>query len=279
MSHKLQVKYLAVILLLAFSPTTQAETPVIVWTRQLGTALGDRGYGVSIDGSGNIYVTGRTYGGLDGNTNAGGADMFLIKYDTASAKLWTRQLGTANEDAGYDVTVDGSGNTYVAGYTLGSLDGNTSAGIADIFLTKYDMDGTKLWTRQLGTAKYDEGQGVSVDGSGNAYVTGHAYVGLDGNTSEGFMDVFLTKYDTAGAKLWTQQLGTAVYDYGRGVSVDGSGNAYVTGYTYGDLDGNTSAGGDDIFLTKISFIPEPASIAMLAGIALTVLLYRRRKQV
>ena len=78
---------------------------------------------------------------------------------------------------------------------------------------------------------------------------------------------------------WTRQLGTTSDDYGRGVSVDGSGNAYVTGYTEGGLDGNTNAGGSDIFLTKISAVPEPDSIAMLAGIALTALLYRKRKHV
>ena len=91
--------------------------------------------------------------------------------------------------------------------------------------------------------------------------------------------MFLTKYDTNGNKLWTEQLGTAGYDYAKGVSLDGSGNAYLTGTTYGGLDGNTYAGEGDMFLVKISSVPEPASIAMLAGIALTTLLYRKRKHV
>ncbi len=250
MSQKIQVKFFAVILALAFSATAQAEFPIVEWTRQLGTAAGDSGNGASLDGSGNVYVTGRTGDGLDGNTSAGLDDMFLTKYNTDGDKLWTRQLGTNSTDRGYGVSVDGSGNAYVAGLTTGGLDGNTFAGHVDMFLTKYDSDGAKLWTRQLGTDGGDEGYGISVDGSGNAYVTGCTNGGLDGNTSAGYYDMFLTKYDTDGAKLWTKQLGTDSADYGNGVSVDSSGNAYVTGYTKGSLDGNTSSGGEDMFLTK-----------------------------
>ena len=65
--------------LLALSATTQAETPVVEWTRQLGTGSADYGFGVSVDGSGNAYVTGYTNGSFGGNTNAGGYDMFLVK--------------------------------------------------------------------------------------------------------------------------------------------------------------------------------------------------------
>ena len=82
MSHKFQVKCLAAILLLAFSATVQAEYPVVEWTRQLGTPSRDSGRGVSVDGSGNAYVTGHTGGGLDGNTSEGGYDMFLAKIST-----------------------------------------------------------------------------------------------------------------------------------------------------------------------------------------------------
>ena len=336
MRQKNQVKWLAAILLLALSATGQAETPVVEWTRQLGTAGNDSGSGVSVDGSGSAYVTGFTYGGLDGNTNTGGYDMFLTKYDTDGAKLWTRQLGSSSNDVGNGVSVDGNGNAYVTGWTEGGLDGNTNAGSpyadmflskydtdgaklwtkqlgtnatdcgwgvsvdgsgnayvtgvthggldsntnagnVDMFLTKYDPDGAKLWTKQLGTTSSDYGWGVSVDGSGNAYVTGSTWGGLDGNTNAGMQDIFLTKYDTDGTKLWTEQLGSSRKDVGTGVSVDSSGNAYVTGYTYGGLDGNTNAGSDDMFLVKISAIPEPGSVAMLVGIGLVGLLYRKRK--
>lgn len=119
-----------------------------------------------------------------------------------------------------------------------------------MFLAKYDTDGAKLWIQQLGTADFDNGYDVSADGSGNIYVTGVTEGGLDGNTNAGYRDMFLIRYDTNGAKLWTRQLGSARSDYGYGVSVDGSGNAYINGSTEGNLDGNTSAGRDDMFLSN-----------------------------
>ena len=103
----------------------------------------------------------------------------------------------------------------------------------------------------------DEGSGVTTDSSGNIYVTGNTYGGLDGNTNYGndctvppCDDIFLVKYNSSGTKQWTKQLGTPYSDYGNGVSTDSSGNIYVTGYTGGGLDGNTSSGSGDIFLVK-----------------------------
>jgi hypothetical protein len=95
--------------------------------------------------SDNIYVTGMTGGDLDGNTNSGGSDIFLVKYNSSGTKQWTKQLGTSSKDWGYDVTTDSSGNIYVTGETGGSLDGNTNtnSGGQDIFLIKYDSSGTK----------------------------------------------------------------------------------------------------------------------------------------
>jgi hypothetical protein len=86
-------------------------------------------------------------------------------------------------------------------------------------------------------------------------VTGTTGGGLDGNTSSSTnsspdFDIFLVKYNSSGTKQWTKQLGTSSIDTGNGVSTDSSGNIYVTGYTQGDLDGNTSSGSNDIFLVK-----------------------------
>ncbi|MCX5786419.1 MAG: SBBP repeat-containing protein [Elusimicrobia bacterium] len=220
------------------------------WTRQLGTSSYDEGRGVATDSSGNVYVAGDTNGGLDGNTNAGGGDMFLVKYDSSGNKKWTKELGTPSSDFGSGVTTDFSGNIYVTGYTDGVLGGAANAGGYDIFVVKYSTSGAKLWTRQLGTNGSDFGSGVATDSSGNVYVTGRTNGGLDGNTNEGDYDMFLVKYSTAGVKRWTRQLGTSLYDEGRGVAIDSSDNVYVSGYTAGGLDGNTNAGGYDMFLVK-----------------------------
>jgi len=169
-------------------------------TQQLGTSSSDIGNGVTVDSSDNIYVTGYTTGGLDGNTNSGDDDLILVKYNSSGTKQWTKQLGTSSSDIGYGVTVDSSDNIYVTGYTDGGLDGNTSSGGSDLFLLKYNSSGTKQWTKQLGTSSTDRGNEVSVDSSNNLYVTGWTSGGLDGNTNSGDSDLFLLKYNSSGTK-------------------------------------------------------------------------------
>ena len=88
-------------------------------------------------------MTGQTNGSLDGNTNAGGYDFFIVKYNSSGVKQWTKQLGTSGNDYGHDITSDSSGNIYVTGETYGSLDGNTNAGDSDLIVVKYDPDGNK----------------------------------------------------------------------------------------------------------------------------------------
>jgi len=187
----------------------------------MGTSSNDYGKGVTTDSSGNIYVTGYTRGGLDGNTNSGSYDIFLVKYNSSGTKQWTKQLGTSSNDFGIGVTTDSSGNIYVTGDTEGGLDGNTNMGgecvnwkkekipCNDIILVKYNSFGTKQWTKQLGTSSDDRGNSVTTDSSGNIYVTGETEGGLDGNTNSGESDIFLIKYNSSGKKLWTKQLGTS----------------------------------------------------------------------
>lgn len=231
------------------------------WTKQIGTLSVDVAYGIATDGIGNIYIAGYTSGGLDGNTNAGGTDSFVIKYDSSGMKQWTKQFGTISNDYTNSIATDSCGNTYVAGYTLGGLDGNTNTGGYDLFIVKYDAVGVKQWTKQLGTASNDYANGVVIDSSCNIYVTGRTDGSLDGNTNAagsgadllyapGLADLYVVKYDAAGAKQWTKQLGTVYNDDAKSIAADSFGNLYVAGYTWGGLDGNTNTGGSDIFVVK-----------------------------
>ena len=127
-----------------------------------------------------------------------------------------------------------------------------------MFLTKYNKDGAKQWTKLMGAGGADYGNDVSVDGNGNVYVTGAIESDLYNNNDWDFDNIFLVKYNTDGVKLWTKELSTSGNDSGQGVSVDDNGNVYVSGitgqsvngFTHGGLDGNTNAGGADMFLTK-----------------------------
>ena len=99
-------------------------------------------------------------------------DIFLARLDSHRKFGLIRQFGTAFDDISYGVALDGSGNVYITGTTGGSLDGNTSLGRSDVFLTKFDPNGIKLGSRQLGTTGDDIGFGLAVDSSGNVYITG-----------------------------------------------------------------------------------------------------------
>ena len=90
---------------------------------------------------------------------------------------------------------------YVTGSTEGALDGQTSAGSSDLFVTKYSAAGVKQWTRQLGTAVNDYGNGITTDSADNVSVTGRTDGALDGQTSAGDFDLFVVKYSPDGVKL------------------------------------------------------------------------------
>ena len=220
------------------------------WTNQFGSSSRDSANGVAPDSSGNVYVTGMTNGGLDGCKSAGVEDLFVVKYNSSGTKLWTNQFGTWDTDFANGVATDSSGNVYVTGSTYRSLDGNTSAGNADLFLVKYNSSGTKQWTKQLGSSSDDYANGIVTDSSGSVYISGTTYGGLDGNTSAGNADLFVVKYNSSGSKQWTKQLGTPSTDTANGVATDSSGNVYVAGGTYGGLDGNSGSGGNDFFVVK-----------------------------
>ncbi len=219
----------------------------VLWTQTLGTAEDDLGYALAIDGTGHIFITGRTRSDFDG-THAGRGDAFLMKLDPAGTELWVRQLGSSSIDESLSIAVDTAGNAYIGGYTGSSLVGPSEGGF-DAFLAKFDPSGAELWSRQIGTTGDDVAQGVAVDGFGNVYLTGRTDEDLGGPYQGGYGDGFLIKYDTDGAKLWSRQIGTALDDQGYDLATDSTGNVYLTGPTSADLAG-PSFGESDAFLMK-----------------------------
>ncbi len=113
---------------------------------------------------------------------------------STSISPWTKLLGVAGKETyGYGIAADTSGNSYVTGYTMGALDGQTLTGDSDVFVVKYDSSGVKQWTDLLGVANQTTiGNGIAVDTSGVTYVTGYTTGALDGQTLTGVTDVFVT---------------------------------------------------------------------------------------
>lgn len=204
-----------------------------VWARQFGSTKGDWGYGVAVDGSGDVYVTGSTAGDFAG-PNQGGNDVYLTKYDSDGNALWARQFGTAKGDWGEAVAVGADGTVAIAGETAGGLHG-ANQGSNDAFVAAYDANGTRRWLRQFGTTATEYGYGVAVDSVGNVIVTGYTNGAMSG-TSAGSSDIFLAKYAHDGSQVWLRQYGTSGYDDAYGVATDGAGNVFVGADTSGYLD-------------------------------------------
>lgn len=178
----------------------------------------DEAYGLGIDGLGNVYVTGESYGsGTD-------YDYATIKYDPNGNQLWVeRYNGDANgEDIASALAVDNSGNVYVTGI----------GGVGDYTTIKYDTYGNKIWTAKYnGDANgVDWGNAIAMDGQGNIYVTGYSY------GSGTYRDYATVKYDPNGNQLWASRYNgdSNSWDEAIAIKVDGSGNVYVTGISWGN---------------------------------------------
>ncbi len=141
--------------------------------------------------------------------------------DLGQTPLTSQDFGTAGYDEARGLAANATG-VYVAGYTEGSLDG-PNKGSTDAFLRKYN--GGVVWARQFGTRAPDTATDVAVGPAGNSYVVGDTNGAL--GFKVGFTDVFLRKYSSSGALLWTRQFGTTDSDSATAVALDGSGYVYV----------------------------------------------------
>jgi hypothetical protein len=217
------------------------------WGQQFGTAAVDRATAIVVNASG-VYVAGTTQGTLPGMTAAGDSDCFVRKYDMNGSVVWTRQFGTSESDEVLSMAIDASG-LYIAGTTTGALAGQRSAGSVDAFVRKYDFEGRSVWTKQMGTAKYDDALGIAVSDRG-IYVAGNTTGTWPGHVNAGDYDVFVRKYSLSGAAAWTQQFGSPAHDELLGIAAGASG-VYASGVTDGALAGQRSNGSDDAFVVKL----------------------------
>ncbi len=232
-------------------------------------------------------------------------DAFVAKVNAAGSDfVYAGYIGGLNDDVGLGIAVDGAGNAYVTGYTDNSEasfpvtvgpDLTWNGGSSDAFVAKVNADGSALGycgyigggPSGLGPGN-DRGNGIAVDPLGNAYVTGQTdsseasfpvTIGPD-LTWNGGNDAFAAKVNITGTRLiYCGYIGGSEEDVGLGIALDGSGDTYVTGYTFStesafpvtvgpDLTYNQ---GEDAFVARISaydiFSLEaaPSSVTIRAG--------------
>ncbi len=184
----------------------------VVWATSAGGTSYDDGSGVSTDTSGNVFVTGTFWSpsitfGSTTLTNAGGSDIFVVKYAPSGNVMWAMREGGSNNDGGVGICNDIDGNVFVTGFfyspsiTIGTTT-LTCAGLGDIFVMKYDVSGNVLWAKSAGGTESDFGNSITSDAGGNVLVTGFfdspsINFGSSNltNADVGYSDIFLANLD------------------------------------------------------------------------------------
>jgi hypothetical protein len=218
------------------------------WVKQFGGAYQDTVMHVAVDANSNVIVQGVFKDTADwGGTplKAGGGsdnDVVLAKYDTNGDHVWSKNFGNAFNDVAGGLGVDPSGQITIAGsyenkgpISFGEGDTHSSLGEADVYAARFAGDGKLLWAKSYGGDRVDVANGVAVDASGNAIITGWfegtADLGRGAVTTKAGnnKDVFVIKLDAKGQALWVQTFGDKDHDQGRAVALDKDGNAVVSG--------------------------------------------------
>ncbi|MCX6351768.1 MAG: T9SS type A sorting domain-containing protein [Bacteroidetes bacterium] len=260
-----------------------------VWARSMGSSQNDLatywGAGLAVDKSGNIYITASFQDKIKFETTAGGSaisltakgeyDIFFAKYDANGKALWATLAGGSGTDESSSMKMDADGKILICGEfnnttyfmdTKGNSTALKSNGHRDIFIAKYNDDGSLNWVKSYGDTAEDVVNGMEMDKAGNIFITGNYGYGATqisfGSLSlknSGGMGMFIAKLDSKGSALWLQGSGENSDENGADITTDDFGNVYLTGSyntsaKLSSADGKTlsvSAKGDqDIFTAK-----------------------------
>ncbi|OFV96568.1 MAG: hypothetical protein A3H28_15980 [Acidobacteria bacterium RIFCSPLOWO2_02_FULL_61_28] len=227
--------------------------PVLTYSTYLGGGGLDEINAVAVDTAGNIYVTGETdstnfpLSGPLQEAKGRGSDAFVAKLNPAANALqYATYLGGTGTDIGTAIAVDSLGNAYLTGHTdstsfpttAGALQ-RTSAGGPDAFVSRLNANGSALtFSTYLGGDRTDRGFGIALDAPGNIYITGRTNSANFPTASPfqanngGLFDAFAAKLNPVGSSLmYATYYGGTQDDYGYGIAADGTGGAYLTGFT------------------------------------------------
>ncbi len=262
------------------------QNGAFLFAHTFGSATHDEGYGIDVDASGNIAITGMFTATADFDpgvgtafiTSNGNYDVIVAKYSATMTYQWGFNLGGPGVgiDIGEEVKMDLAGNVYVTGSYKNTVDFDPGTGTAsvpsnnnsyDFFVAKYDPLGNYQWAKGIGGSSTERAYALDLASNGDIVVAGYMAGVVDfdpsaGNlfvTSQGSSDGFLASYDGTGNLNWAFNLGSSAgNDYAYDLEVDASDNSYVTGVFTGACDfdpGATSnnlisSGSEDVYISK-----------------------------
>jgi hypothetical protein len=260
-----------------------AQVPDFKWAKQIGGSAINFGFSLTIDGNGNIITTGEFKGTTDFdpgpaiyNLSANNADIFISKLDSSGAFTWAKKIGGPYNEVANSVAIDTFGNIYTTGYFESTTDFdpgpavynlNPISNLQDVFVLKLDKLGNFVWAKQMGGAGAGTGDYISLDNSGNIFISGHFSGTSDFDpgiatfslTSSGGDDLFNTKLDSAGNFIWAKKMGGPKTERIYSTAVDKYGNLLSIGIFQDTADFDPgpaivniiSKGAYDIFILKL----------------------------
>ncbi len=253
----------------------------VEWGNGFGGNLTDYGYAIAADMDNNTLVAGGFTGTADfdpgpdnfGVKAIGLADVYINKFDAKGDFVWARTMGGRGSDNAYAVTTDAEGNVYATGAfgNTGDFDPGpdtfnlVSKAYTNVFIVKLDKNGALVWAKSIAGTGTGAGMVIRLDRQGNIYVGGSYGGKSDFNpgtapadtffaNAEGYVDAFVLKLDTKGDFLWAWTAGGEDADQVNAIALDESGNSYVTGGFYGQVDFDPGPGTQE--LTSTAFSPD-----------------------
>lgn len=254
-----------------------------LWAKKIGNTNNESSWGIAVDGSDNVYITGSFYGTCDMNPgglvnnaiSAGQSDVFILKLDPNGNYMWAKTFGGTDFDGATSIAIDAAGNIITTGSFRGTADFDPGAGVVnynamgsdDIFISKLDASGNFVFAKVIGSSGQDWGNGLAIYAGSQILVTGTFQntadfdpgAGTTNLTSVGSFDIFVLKLDVNGNFDWAKSMGGTGTDQGRSIAMDGSGQAYICGefFLTTDFDPGagtftlTSNGNSDAFICKL----------------------------
>lgn len=254
-----------------------------IWAKSIGGTRGDNGRSMTIDASGNVYITGSFEEVVDFDpgetifnlTSIGTVDIYILKLDASGNFIWAKAIGSTYWDFGLSITLDALGNVCITGGFSISADFDpgegtfnlTSNGQTDVFVMKLTSNGDFIWAKAFGGIYEEQCRTIITDAADNLYLNGFFKTTVDFDpgaatynlTSNGGYDCFTQKLDTDGNFIWVKTTGGSSNDFGESMTKDASGNFYITGFFEGAVDFDPGAGNlvlisnglRDIFIQKL----------------------------
>ena len=257
-----------------------------IWAKSIGGTADVTPHSITTDNMGNLLLTGLFDGIIDldpgsttFNINTNGSDdIFILKLDSGGNFIWANSFGSTLPEENTSIITDNFGNIYVSGGYRGTVDFNPGAGVfnmtsngqIDVFILKLDINGSFMWSKSIGSTKFDTFNSITCNSSGSVYITG-SFLGtvdfdpgsgtfnLVNNSQISSSDAFILKLSANGDFVWAKANGDASTIFSKSIAVDNFGGLYVYGTYYQTIDFNpnvgsfmlTSNGAYDTYIQKL----------------------------